>query len=130
MKISITLEMHRFSVRVMHDDVVRDVRVERDFVVLCRRVNVYTSRAAYDVIIGERHESRVLHEYVDYTVERVVENLPAAVDYVIGRKRHAHVVLADVLEDKSAADVVRHPVVGDHLCASRSYKYNKNDLKT
>lgn len=106
--------------RVVHDDIVGDVRVECNFIVLSCRIDANSSGVVRNVVVRNRQQSCVLDVHVDNTRRCVVEDLEAAVIDVIGRESNADVVLTDILETPSSALIVRHRVVRYQLDACDS----------
>ena len=67
-----TFNMQRVSMCCMDDDVVCNVGVQRDLVVLRRRVDIYSAGIVSEVIVGYREEFCVLHVKINDANGRVV----------------------------------------------------------
>lgn len=118
-----TFHVQRLSIGIINDDVVGDVRVERNWVVDGRRVDSDAAAVVRDEVVRDRHHPGVLDEDVDDAgnSEIVVEQLQATALDVVWFKYKSWVVLANVLVQKASYLVVRHDVVCNMLQLSRPW---------
>ena len=104
-----TFELKRFAMRVMNDDVVGDIGIQRNLVIL--RCGVDSDAAASVVcheVVGDGQHARVLDENVDHCWRGDVQRSDAAALNVVRLKDNTWVVVADVAEHETTALVTCH----------------------
>lgn len=107
--------------RVVHDHVVRYVRVNSNVVVLRSRINRYPACVVRYEIIGNCQHPCVLDENIDDAGRGVIQDLHTAELDVVLFERHSRIFLADVSEEEPACHVVTQNRIGNALLKRRSY---------